>query len=178
MIFLAFGGFWGNFAANEIFVNFPRTSEPPIVLVYQNYNWYFAVDASELWIQEGKFALLESRERNFERKCAYLHITEMCSSCIVVMHVCVAFVNVWANFFLDLKLHLEGLFLASNFSSWFPLSHWGIREMITNWRSWWLFHRFSLPAPYEMYRKQYGECICIVISRLIQPALSSSQLTM
>lgn len=78
--------FWRNFAANEIFVNFPRTSEPPIVLVYQNYNWYFAVDASELWIQEGKFALLESWERNFERKCAYLHITAKCSSCIVVMH--------------------------------------------------------------------------------------------
>ena len=78
--------FWGNFAANEIFVNFPRTSEPPIVFVYQNYNWYFAVDASELWIQEGKFALLESWERNFERKCAYLHITAKCSSCIVGMH--------------------------------------------------------------------------------------------
>ena len=51
--------FWGNFAANEIFVNFPRTSKPPIVLVYQNYNWYFAVDASELWIQEGKLLFLK-----------------------------------------------------------------------------------------------------------------------
>lgn len=52
--------FRGNFAANEIFVNFLQTSEALIVLVYQNYKWYFAVDASELWIQEGKFTLLES----------------------------------------------------------------------------------------------------------------------
>ena len=78
--------FRGNFAANEIFVNFLRTSEAPIVLVYQNYKWYFAVDASELWIQEGKFAILESWEWNFERKCTYLHITSKCSSCNVVMH--------------------------------------------------------------------------------------------
>ena len=90
--------FWGNFAANEIFVNFPQTSEPPIVLVYQNYNWYFAVDASELWIQEGKFALLESWERNFERKCAYLHITAKCSSCIVVMHC----MSVWLLWMFEL----------------------------------------------------------------------------
>ena len=37
MIFLALVFFRGNFAANEIFVNFLQTSEALIVLVYQNY---------------------------------------------------------------------------------------------------------------------------------------------
>ena len=80
-----FLSFRGNFAANEISANFPRTFEAPIVLVRRNYERYFAVDASELRTQEGKFAFLESSVRNFERKFALL-VTAKCSPCIVVMH--------------------------------------------------------------------------------------------
>ena len=32
-----------------------------------------------------------------------------------------------------------------------------IKEMITNERSFWLVNKFSLSAPLEMYREQYGE---------------------
>ena len=32
-----------------------------------------------------------------------------------------------------------------------------IKEMITNSRSSWLLNKFSLSAPQEMYREQYGE---------------------
>ena len=41
-LFLTFSG---NFAANEISANFPRTFEAPIVLGRRNYERYFAVDA-------------------------------------------------------------------------------------------------------------------------------------
>ena len=51
----------------------------------RNYEQYFAVDASGLQTQEGKFTLLESLVRNFERKFA-IPITAKCSPCIVVMH--------------------------------------------------------------------------------------------
>ena len=81
-LFLTFSG---NFAANEISANFPRTFEAPIVLVRRNYERYFAADASELRTQEGKFVFLESSVRNFERKFALL-VTAKCSPCIVVMH--------------------------------------------------------------------------------------------
>ena len=33
----------------------------------------------------------------------------------------------------------------------------GIKEMITNWRGSWLLNKFSLLAPKEMYKAQYGE---------------------
>ena len=85
LIFWLFLAFRGNFAANEISANFPRTFETPIVLVRRNYERYFAVDASELRTQEGKFILLESSVRNFERKFALL-IAAKCSPRIVVMH--------------------------------------------------------------------------------------------
>ena len=32
-----------------------------------------------------------------------------------------------------------------------------IKEMITNWKSSWLLNKFSLSAPQEMYKQQYGE---------------------
>ena len=32
-----------------------------------------------------------------------------------------------------------------------------VKEMIKKWWSSWLFCKFSLSAPWEMYRKQYGE---------------------
>ena len=32
-----------------------------------------------------------------------------------------------------------------------------IKEMITNWKSSWFLNKFSLLAPQEMYREQYGE---------------------
>ena len=74
-----------NFVRSEISSNSPRTFEAPIVLVRRNYERYFAVDASELRTQEGKFILLESSVRNFERKFALL-IAAKCSPRIVVMH--------------------------------------------------------------------------------------------
>ena len=67
-----FLGFWRKFRCERTFRE-------------RNYERYFAVDASELRTQEGKFALLESSVRNFERKFTLL-ITAKCSLCIVVMH--------------------------------------------------------------------------------------------
>ena len=80
-----FPGFSWLFEEISLRTKFPRTFEAPIVLVRRNYERYFAVDASELRTQEGKFILLESSVRNFERKFALL-IAAKCSPRIVVMH--------------------------------------------------------------------------------------------
>ena len=32
-----------------------------------------------------------------------------------------------------------------------------IQEMVINWRNYWLLNKFSLSAPLEMCREQYGE---------------------
>ena len=55
-----FPGFSWLFEEISLRTKFPRTFEAPIVLVRRNYGRYFAVDASELRTQEGKFALLKS----------------------------------------------------------------------------------------------------------------------
>ena len=80
-----FPGFSWLFEEISLRTKFPRTFEVPIVLVRRNYDCYFAVDASELRTQEGKFAPLVGSVQNFERKFALL-ITAKCSPSIVVMH--------------------------------------------------------------------------------------------
>ena len=80
-----FSGFSWLFEEISLRTKFPRTFEALIVLVRRNYERYFVVDTSELRTQEGKFALLESSVRNFERKSALL-ITAKCCPRFVVMH--------------------------------------------------------------------------------------------
>lgn len=78
-----FVAFRGNFTLKEISANFPRTFESPIVSVHQNFERYFTADTKELWTFEGKFALLESSVRNFQRKFALVNWAKCCSRFVV-----------------------------------------------------------------------------------------------